>query len=186
MKMFAEEKLSMSTQAFRDVASWLFSLTVYSSVPSSCTHTTLLSCSFFIFITRCRTTPTISPQLFPQSNYRGAHKKRRGGASEMKCVLKMAGLPLTANLHSHVCRGALKWVERPDRRRRESKMAAELHIIRLLSPDSLTLYMKQPVVFYPSHQFLFVDIQKHDWAFKYLLEDYKVWKMCLTLALNGH
>lgn len=50
------------------------------------------------------TLPTASPHLFPESNWRDrGREKRGGGASEMKCVLKMAGLPLTAELHSHVC-----------------------------------------------------------------------------------
>lgn len=63
----------------------------------------------------------------------------------MKCVLKMAELPLTAELHSHVC-GA-EALKRPDRRRWGSKMAAKLHIIRLYSLESTTFHMQQSALF---------------------------------------
>lgn len=58
-------------------------------------------------------------------------KKGSGGAGGVKCVLKMAGLLLAAQLHSHVC--GRTDVLREDGRTVvwKSKMAAKLHIIKL-------------------------------------------------------
>lgn len=86
-----------------------------------------------------KTLSTNSPQLFPESKQieRRREKEERGGASEMKCVLKMAEFPLAAELHSHVFRGEQTGGVR------ESKMAARLHIIRLFSLDPTTSHLKK-------------------------------------------
>lgn len=51
------------------------------------------------------TLPTSSPPFRPSQNQREGRRKKngRGGAAEVKRVLKMAALPLAAQLHSPVC-----------------------------------------------------------------------------------
>lgn len=103
------------------------------SLFSSCTHTVLFPLLHPKKRKNSWTLPTSSPPLCPESNQRERQrkKKERGGAGEGKCVLKMAGLPLAAQLHSHVCGRAD--VLREDGRAVvwKSKMAAKLHIIKL-------------------------------------------------------
>lgn len=69
------------------------------------------------------------PRVKPERK-KEREKNGRGGATEVKCVLKMEGLPLAAQLHSHVC----GWADvlREDGRAAlwKSKMAAKLHIIK--------------------------------------------------------
>lgn len=70
------------------------------------------------------------PRVKPERERR-REKKGRGGAGEVKCVLRMAGLPLAAQLHSHVCGRADVLREDGQAVVWKSKMAAKLHIIKL-------------------------------------------------------
>lgn len=72
---------------------------------SCCTHTVLFPLLHPQKRKNSWTLPTGSPPLCPESNRRERRRKKkgRGGADEVKCVLKMAALPLAPQLHSHVC-----------------------------------------------------------------------------------
>lgn len=104
-------------------------------------------CTFLPTTPLCnrRTLPNSLPSV-KRTEMCGERKEAGGGASEMKCVLKMAELPVSAELHSHVCLKRLGWggggggekKKKKRTRRRGATKSLKLHIISL----ELVTFMK--------------------------------------------
>lgn len=97
----------------------------------------------------------------PSPTSEGLREKRgRGGAAGGKCVLKMAELPLAAQLRSHVCGRADVLGEDGRTDVWKSKMAAKLHIIK---PDCI-----------PQRQSFRITLARPRFAFKFSFRKVKM------------